>query len=329
MPRPLRTLVTGVTGFAGLHLADALLAAGGYELHGLARRARWPAAGRHLADCVALTACDLCDGAAVEAALRRIRPERIFHLAGYAFTRRSLAEPEAAWAGNLGATRCLYEAVARGGGRPRILFVGSGLVYGGGAGPERPRDELCLLQPDSPYAASKAAADLASFQYGCHPGLEIVRARPFNHIGPGQGAGFAVADFARQLVAIERGHQPAVLNTGHLGARRDLTDVRDVAAAYVLLMERGRGGEAYNVSRGGAVAIGEVLERLLALSGLPVQVCPRADPAGAAEPQALCGDSGKLRHETSWEPRYSLEETLADTLAYWRAQPPGAAAGAA
>ena len=117
----------------------------------------------------------------MEAILRDVRPDRIFHLAGYARTGRSYDEPDAAWAGNLTATRALYDAVARWGGRPRILFVGSGLIYGDPATPEQAYDEGCLLRPTTPYSASKAAADLASYQVTRAPGLDVVRARPFNH----------------------------------------------------------------------------------------------------------------------------------------------------
>ena len=197
-----------------------------------------------------LRACDLCDRDAVEAALRDIRPQQIYHLAGYAQVGRSFDEPDVAWSGNLTATRALYEATARWGGRPRILFVGSGLVYGDPDGPDQSQDENCLLRPNSPYAASKAAADLLSYQTAVNPGLDIVRARPFNHIGPRQSSQFAVANFARQAAAIERGELPPVLETGNLGSRRDMTDVRDTVAAYVLLMQKGRSGEAYNVGSG-------------------------------------------------------------------------------
>jgi GDP-4-dehydro-6-deoxy-D-mannose reductase len=313
-------LVTGVTGFAGGHLAEALLAAGRDRVVGLARRAVWPAPWAHLAGRVELRECDLGDGAAVEATLREVRPERIYHLAGYASTGRSFREPEAAWAGNLAATRCLYEAVARWGARPRILFVGSGLIYGSAEPPGASQDERCLLRPDSPYAASKAAADLASYQYTCHPGLDVVRARPFNHIGPRQQPGFAIADFARQLVDVEAGRRMPILETGNLSPQRDLTDVRDVVAAYVLLMEHGRTGEAYNIGRGQSVSIGAVLERLIALTGRAVQVRQRADLVRSTELAVVRVDAAKLRRETGWAPRFSLEQTLADTLDYWRTQ---------
>src|SRR5205807_5367802 len=127
-------------------------------------------------------------------------------------------------------------------------------------------------RPNNPYAASKAAADLLSYQFTRDPGMHIVVARPFNHIGPRQSAEFAVASFARQVVAIERGEKPPILETGNLSPRRDLTDVRDMVAAYDLLMQHGRGGEAYNVGSGQVYSMHTVLDRLLVLAGLTVEI---------------------------------------------------------
>ncbi|HZT83577.1 MAG TPA: GDP-mannose 4,6-dehydratase [Gemmataceae bacterium] len=316
----MRILVTGVTGFAGGHLAEALLGRG-HEVVGLCRRPEWPAAWAHLAGRVALHGGDLCDGARTEAVLRELRPEAVCHLAGYAHVGRSFREPEAAWAGNLTATLALYEAVRRGVGSPRILFVGSGLIYGEPDRPDAALTENCPLRPESPYAASKAAADLASYQYGRGFGLCIIRARPFNHIGPRQSPEFAVAHFAGQLAAVERGERPPVLETGNLSPRRDLTDVRDVAEAYALLLEKGRPGEAYNVGTGQAWSMREVLDRLLRLTGLRVEVRQAGGLVRATETAAIRADATRLRQETGWSPRYSLDQTLADTLDYWRHAP--------
>jgi GDP-4-dehydro-6-deoxy-D-mannose reductase len=313
----MRILVTGVMGFAGSHLAEALLAQGGHRVLGVARRAVWPDACRHLAGQVELYPCDLCAGEALEQILRTVQPERIYHLAGYPHVGRSFHEAEAAWQGNLTATRSLYEAVTRWGGRPRILFVSSGLVYGDNAAGCSEND---LLQPENPYAASKAAADLMSYQYTRYPGLDIVRARPFNHIGPRQTTQFAVSNFARQLAAIERGQQPPVLQTGNLQPRRDLTDVRDIVAAYMLLMEQGRSGEVYNVGSGQSYAMQTVLERLIALSGVAVEVRQTANLLRAADAAEVRANADKLRRETGWKPRFSLDQSLIDILAYWREQ---------
>jgi GDP-4-dehydro-6-deoxy-D-mannose reductase len=317
----MRVLVTGVTGFAGGHLAEALLAAGGVDLLGVGRRALWPPELRHLEGRVPLQACDLCDGAAVESALSQFRPEQIYHLAGYANAGRSQHEPAAAWAGNLTATLTLYDAVRRWGGRPRVLYVGSGLIYGDPPSPDHAFGEEDLPRPTNPYAASKAAADLASYQVTRSPGLEVVRVRPYNHIGPRQSPEYAVAHFAQQIIAVERGQKPPVMETGNLSPRRDLTDVRDMARAYLLLMERGRSGEAYNAGTGQAHAIGDVLNRLLHLSGQKVELRQRQDLVRAADTTVVRADAAKLRRETGWAPRFALDQTLADTLDYWRRQP--------
>ncbi|MGL4549876.1 MAG: GDP-mannose 4,6-dehydratase, partial [Gemmataceae bacterium] len=232
-------------------------------------------------------------------------------------------DPEAAWEGNLTATRRLFDAVLAWGERPRVLWVGSGLVYGQPADPATPVHEGTELRPDTPYSASKAAADLAAFAAWRAHGLDVVRARPFNHTGPHQSPEFAVPSFARQLVAIERGESPAVLEVGDLSAQRDLSDVRDVAAAYLLLMDRGRAGEAYNVASGVSTPMREVLDRLVALAGLRVEVRTRADLLRPAEQTAVRVDAGKLRRETGWQPCYTLERTLQDTLDAWRRGPEG------
>jgi GDP-4-dehydro-6-deoxy-D-mannose reductase len=316
----MRVLVTGVTGFAGGHLAEALLALGDRTVIGIARRAVWPDGWHYLDRSVHLSACDVGEQDALEALLREVQPEQIYHLAGYPHVGRSFQEPEAAWEGNLSATRSLYESVARWGGRPRILFVGSGLVYGDSPTGEQGCTETDVLWPDNPYAASKAAADLTSYQYTRHPGLDIVRARPFGHIGPRQSPQFAVSSFARQLVAIERGRQAPVLETGNLQPRRDLTDVRDVIAAYLLLMEKGRTGQAYNIGSGQPHAMHTMLKRLIDLSGVRVEVRPKDSLMRATDAAVLRANCDKLQRETGWRPAFALEQTLTDILTYWRQQ---------
>jgi GDP-4-dehydro-6-deoxy-D-mannose reductase len=313
----MRNLVTGVTGFAGGHLAEALLARG-ETVFGLSRRGDWPREWRHLTGRVELHPCDMGERTALEEMLRKVQPERIYHLAGYASTGRSFQEPDAAWAGNLNATRGLYEAVIRWGGTPRILYVGSGLIYGDPETPEQAFDENCPLKPASPYAASKAAADLASYQYARAPGLDIVRARPFNHIGPAQSPQFAVASFAEQIAAIARGERAPILETGNLAPRRDLTDVRDMIRAYILLMQHGRTSEAYNIGSGRTYSMQEIVAQLVALVDVNVEVRQKSDRIRAVDSAAVRADAGKLRLETGWEPTLTLEQTLRDTLDYWR-----------
>jgi GDP-4-dehydro-6-deoxy-D-mannose reductase len=314
----MRILLTGVSGFAGSYLAEALLELGGVELFGTGRRAQWPCELRHLAGRVVLRSCDLCDGAAIDALLRDVQPEQIYHLAGYSHAGQSFREPETAWAGNLTGTRCFYDAIQRWGGRPRILYVGSGLVYGELEDPTRGHDESCPLRPTSPYAASKAAADLVSYQYTRCAALDIVRVRPFNHIGPRQAPHYAVAHFAQQLAAIEAGRQASLLETGNLDPRRDLTDVRDMVQAYILLMGRGRSGDVYNVGTGQSHAMQDVLQRLLALAKIKIEVRQRTGLVRSTDTKVIKADASKIRTELGWRPRWKLDQTLADILAYWR-----------
>jgi GDP-4-dehydro-6-deoxy-D-mannose reductase len=314
----MRVLVTGVTGFAGGHLAEALVGTPGVQLLGWSRHGTWPADLNHLAGRVALEACDLSNLDQVESALRRIQPDRIVHLAGYAQVGASFREADAAWAGNLTATRHLFKAIAVWGGRPRILAVTSGMIYGDPQVPDQVLTEESPLRPANPYAASKAAADLVGYQATRFPGLEVVRARPFNHIGPRQSPQFAVAHFAKQIADAEKGRRPAVVETGNLLPRRDMTDVRDMVRAYCMLLEAGLSGEAYNIASGQAVSMQTILDRLLALSRVAIEIRQQPQLVRAVDQAAICGDSAKLRRLTGWAPRFSLDQTLAATLAFWR-----------
>src|SRR4051812_46768689 len=246
----MRILITGITGFVGGHLTEALRAEGGHAVVGVSRHPDWSPAWAHLAGAADLRAGEVADTAAVERLVREVRPDWLFHLAGYANTGKSFKEPGRCWADNLDGTRSLYDAVVASGVKPRGLFVSTGLGYGDPGGPQQAFDEAAVLKPASPYAASKAAADLLSYQYARTHGLHVVRVRLFNQIGPRQPADYAVANFARQIAAAEAGKQPPVIQTGDLSAHRDLTDVRDMIAAFRLLIERGAAGEVYNAGRG-------------------------------------------------------------------------------
>ncbi len=311
----MRILITGATGFVGRHLAEALSVRGENAIFGMSRSGQWPADAKQLAERVPLRAVDLGDRAALQRVLAEVKPEWIFHLAGYPHAGRSFKERDQAWAGNLDATRNVCEAVIGWGGWPRILYVSSGLIYGEGQGCVC--DENAPLRPASPYAGSKAAADIAASQYARNPGLDIVRVRPLNHVGPGQTPDYAIPRFASQIAAIERGTQPPLIETGDLSAVRDFTDVRDMVQAYILLLEKGRRGEAYNVASGTERRIRDVLERLLVLSGCRAEIRSQND-ARPTDSTVARLDTSKLRQDTGWEPKIAFDQTLKDTLEYWR-----------
>lgn len=317
----MRVLITGITGFVGGHLAELLLAEGGHAVCGLARHDDWPAALRHLRGRAELITGDVLDGAAVAAAVARVRPEWVFHLAGYANTGRSFKEPDACWQLNLDGTRRVLDAVAASALRPRVLFTSTGLVYGDPDPGRDAIDETTTLKPASPYAASKAAADLLAYQLHRSAGVDVVRVRLFNQIGPRQSADYAVPNFARQIAAIERGEQPPVLQTGDLSGFRDLTDVRDMAAALRLVVEKGERGAVYNAGSGRVYRMADVVARLVALARVPVEVRSKAEAGRVGDTTVSRADPRKLIAATGWQPRFALEQTLADVLESWRTSP--------
>jgi GDP-4-dehydro-6-deoxy-D-mannose reductase len=313
----MRILITGITGFVGGHLVETL-AGSGHVIAGVSRAAAWPKALHHLEPLAQLYSAELLDHQAIEKVIREVRPDWVFHLAGYANTGASFREPDPCWRDNLDATRSLYDVIARTDLRPRILYVSTGLVYGEPDEPGRACDERTTLKPASPYAASKAAGDLLSYQYTRSPGLDIVRVRLFNQIGPRQSADYAIPNFARQVAAIEAGRQEPVIEAkGDLSAQRDITDVRDMVAAFPLLLERGVKGEAYNAGRGETYRIGDLLDRLIALAGMKVEVRQNVEPGRKADTAMTRADTRKLRDATVWTPRIPIEQTLGDILSEW------------
>jgi GDP-4-dehydro-6-deoxy-D-mannose reductase len=314
----MRVLVTGVTGFVGGHLAELLIDAGDLVV-GLSASGRWPAGLAHLERQVRVEACDLADvdEAELAALIGRKQPEVIFHLAAQANPQKSMSDPRGTWALNLVGTLNLLEAVKASGLKPRVVIVGSGVCYGNPAFEHMPVTEDCPLRPNNPYAASKAAADLLGVQHFLSHGTDTVMARPFNHAGPRQSPAYVLSALARQVAEVEAGKAPRV-EVGNLDVVRDFTDVRDVVRGYRLLAEKGAPGEIYNLGTGQGTKIGDALHILAARAGRPVEVV--VDPARVrpVDQPLLVADPSKLRAATGWEPRFSIEQTLADMLDYWR-----------
>ncbi|HZQ26804.1 MAG TPA: GDP-mannose 4,6-dehydratase [Acidimicrobiales bacterium] len=257
-------------------------------------------------------AVDITDAAAMADALSEARPDAVIHLAGLAHVGQSWDDPDATVQVNTVGTLHVLEA-ARRVGNPRVLIVSSAEVYGHVQPDQLPITEDAPLLPVSPYAASKAAAELLAVQAHLGHGLPVVRARPFNHVGPGQAPTFAVAAFAQRIVDARRSGAKT-LEVGNLSPRRDLTDVRDVVRAYRLLVERGEPGQVYNVASGQDVAIEDVVRRMLDLAGVDLEL--EVDPSllRPVDVPVLRGDATRLRQATGWVPEIALDDTLRDVL---------------
>jgi GDP-4-dehydro-6-deoxy-D-mannose reductase len=312
----LKALITGISGFVGSHLAEYLLEATDWQVAGTV----FGPYGNIVDLCgkLELYPAELSRLDVMTFILEQARPDIIFHLAAQPLVSASRRDPWGTLDTNIHMQLNVLEGVALVNPKCRVLVVGSSEEYGLVAPEDLPIDEETPLRPLSPYALSKITQDLMGLQYYLTHKLHVVRARPFNHIGPRQRLGFVASDFASQIAAAELGLQPPILEVGNLEARRDFSDVRDVVRAYVLLITSGKPGQVYNVGSGRSHSIQEVLNILLSMSQVPIQV--RQDPKRMRPsdlPEAV-SDSSRIREDTGWQATIPFEESLRDILAYWR-----------
>jgi GDP-4-dehydro-6-deoxy-D-mannose reductase len=306
------TVVTGASGFAGGHLLD--------HLGSRRQLVAWYRPGGRTPDRTrgtAWDAVDLVSRTSVVDAVQARRPSHIFHLAGAANVATSWTDVTHHLRTNVLGLHHLLEAVRTTGLRCRILVVSSGQVYR--ASPE-PLTEDSPLLPATPYGFSKLAEDQLAQRSVREDGFDLVIARPFNHSGPGQGPGYALSSFARQIARAERGLGAPVLSVGNLDAERDVTDVRDVAAAYEGLMQAGRAGTPYNICSERPRRIGDLLEELLRLAKVSVRLEVAAARLRPLDIPTIHGSASRIRTEIGWTPRIPIERTLRDTLDWWRAR---------
>ena len=252
------------------------------------------------------------------ALLNQVRPDYIFHLAAQSSVAVSWKNPALTIDVNIKGSVNLLDAIRELDYKPRVLLVGSGEEYGHIREGECPITEENNTRPGNIYAATKACQNMIGKIYADAYQMDVVMVRAFNHIGPNQIPQFVVADFCKQVADIEKDLQEPVIRVGNLSARRDFTDVRDVVRAYALLVQKGTAGETYNVGSGNAPAIREILDKILAMSS--AQITVETDPAKLrpVDVPIIVADTSKLREATGWKQTIPLEQTLKETLEYWR-----------
>ena len=303
----MRILITGADGFAGRYLIQEL-ASTSVQLHGTCFQP-FPEPPPN----VIYHTVDLRDEQAVDGLIAELQPDQIYHLAGTASVSQSYTAAWRTLENNIRAQLNLTLACLKSALTPRILVVSSGDIYGDQL-IEQPANEDTPLRPSNPYSVSKVTQDMLALQYHISHHLPILRARPFNHLGPGQAPGFVAPDFGLQIAQIEAGQKAPILHVGSLSAERDFTDVRDVMRAYRLIMEHGAPGEVYNVASGTTWSISTLLETLLSYSSAKITV--EVDPARLRPGQIskVWGDATRLRTVTGWQPSIPLQKTLLDVL---------------
>ena len=303
-------LVTGASGFAGSHLVDQLLED---EPRVIAWTQR--ANGHHdeRGGRILWQAVDVTDAGAVVRALRASPPSAVYHCAGIADVHSTWKDSARALQVNVMGTHNLLTALDTIAADVPVLVTGSALVYRPSLGA---LTEDSPIGPSSPYGVSKLAQEMVATT---SPG-RVVITRPFNHAGPRQAAAYVTSSFARQIAEAEAGIREPVLQVGNLDARRDITDVRDTVRAYRLLMERGEQRRPYNVCRGEAYRVGDLLDTLVRSARVTIEL--KTDPARLRpnDNPLVLGDCSRLRADTGWTAQLPIEQTLADLLDYWRAE---------
>ncbi len=302
-----KILITGITGFVGNHLKDHL-DKNDYEVHGTSLSQESTEGNTQIHK------VNLLDEENVFKLIQELQPDLVIHLAALSSPKKSFENPKEFLQNNTDAQLNLLLAIKKAEISPRILIVSSGEIYG--SQEKLPINEAAPLFPTSPYSVSKITQDYLALQYFLSEGMDIIRVRPFNHIGPGQSDEFVVSSFAKQIAELER--NDGIVKVGNLSAKRDFTDVRDMVKAYVLILEKGKSGEVYNIGRGISYEVKFILDTLISLSGKDIRTevdKSRLRPIDI--PDIIC-ENTKIHEATGWTPEIPLEKTLQDTLDYWR-----------
>ncbi len=305
-------LVIGAAGFVGSYLIDEMHANGIEAYATKLPHEKFENTKAKVYD------LDIMDKEAIASLLFEIRPDYIFHLAAQSSVGLAWKNPGLTIDVNIKGSINVMDAVRELFYKPRVLLIGSGEEYGHIRPGETPITEENLLRPGNIYAATKACQNMIGNIYSKAYDLELMMVRAFNHIGPGQAPMFVVSDFCKQVAEIEKGLREPVMMVGNLAAKRDFTDVRDVVKAYVKLIAAGKAGETYNVGSGNAKAIQEILDLIVSMSSSDIKVEIDPNKIRPVDVPIIEADIAKIKELTGWQPEIPLEQTIRETLDYWR-----------
>ena len=314
----MKALITGINGFIGSYLAEHLLAKG-MSIHGTVHDLTRIENIAHLKDKITLSKCDVRDRVTVKKVIRKSVPDFVFHLAAQSRPDISWKNPRETMETNVMGTMNIFESIRGLKLDPKILVACSSAEYGFITKNEGSIKEYHQLLPLSPYGVSKVAQDLLAYQYFQNYNMKTIRVRIFGTAGP-RKTGDVCSDFARQIAEIEHEKRKPIVHVGNLDARRDLTDVRDTVEAFWLLMERGKIGDVYNVCSSKAYKIGDILNKFLEMSEIGIKVKVDPKKLRPSDEPIIVGDNSKIRKDCRWRPKIPIENTLEDTLNYWRKQ---------
>jgi GDP-4-dehydro-6-deoxy-D-mannose reductase len=311
---PLRALITGAGGFVGKHLCAYLLEHTDWTMMGTVYP--HPVEAQPSDSCLRLRHTDLRDPETVQALVKEVQPDYIFHLAAQSIPAISFDDPWNTLETNIRSQLNILHAVRLLNSPARVLVIGSNEEYGRPKETDLPLTETSPLRPTNPYAVSKVTQDLLGLQFHLAYEIDVVRLRPFNHTGPGQSPRFVVPAFASQIARIEAGLQEPVLRVGNLEAARDFTDVRDMVRAYHLAATRGEPGEVYNLASGRPQSVQGLLDTLVSYSRVEIHIETDPDRYRPVDVPEVYGSAAKFHRLTGWSPHIPFDQTLQDTLAY-------------
>lgn len=309
----MKALIIGAAGFVGSYLIHHLK----NDLHWEVLATKMPQETIGIDD-IAIYDLDILDKESIQRLLRELRPDTVLHLAAQSSVGVSWKNPDLTIDVNIKGSIHVLDSIRTLDYAPRVLLIGSGEEYGHILPTETPISEDTVLRPGNIYAATKACQNMLGKIYADAYQMDIVSVRAFNHIGPNQTPIFVVADFCKQVAEIEAGLIPPVIHVGNLSAARDFSDVRDVVRAYGLLLQKGKSGETYNVGSGHAITIEEILRKILLHSKVTIQVEVDKEKLRPVDVPIIEADISKLQACTGWKPEITLDQTIADVLAYWR-----------